>query len=129
MSDKEKQPPKPRRRRTQFQDIPPETRRTVTEYLQPPTQEQGMLRHRYLTMRNDEEFAKQWAELDDDPMTRNVAERQARTSRSRYHQLLEKLTKTPGIWETYRYFWDSSKPFPDQRPGGGGYGPDTPLTS
>lgn len=112
-------------KRAKFQDVPPEVRAGITEYLQPPVAEQQSLRTRYQTMANDRNFRKEFETMEDDPMLIDMAKRQEQASRSHYHRQLERVTKTPGIWETYRYFWDESKPFPDQPGGSGGSGPIT----
>ena len=122
-TDKE---PKRRRRMTQFQDVPPAVRRTVTEFLQPTVMQQATLRSSHSMMATDRKILNELKQAEDDPLFQEMVQRQLNISTSHYHTNLQKYTKTPGIWETYRYFWDDSKPFPDQGPNtGGGQGPIT----
>lgn len=109
---------------TKLQDIPPEVRKRVTEYLQPPSRDQTRLEVEYQLMaanRNQLRAMERHPMLYD-TFEANLARRALEQSKSNYHAHLERVTKAPGIYETYRHFWDDSRPFPDQGPGGGGYG-------
>lgn len=108
---------KPGRRKTQFQDLESSIRKTITEYLQPTNMQQAGLRSAYRLMAEDRNLVKEFAaETDDDPAFLRIMKRQAERTKSRYHSQLEKAVAIPSKWETYRYFWDDSKPFPDQGP-------------
>jgi hypothetical protein len=108
--------------------MPESVRKTVTEYLQPPLRDQQQLRQEYHNYRFDEEFSKVSEELGF-TMNADFDKRQAEIKKGHYQRHLERVTKTPGIHETYNYFWDDSKPFPDQGPGGAGGWGSGPITS
>ncbi len=114
-----------------FQDLDPGLRHEIVEYLQPTNLQQADLRARYMMMAGDRQALKEFIDEEDDPMYRDEVtsflERQAEKSKSRYHENLKRVTSAPGKWETYRYFWDDSKPYPDQgpNPGPGSGGPIT----
>lgn len=110
-----------------FQNLPEATRKRVVEYLQPPNMDQAALQAQYGRMAEYRNIINEgWT--DDDPIARQQIERMHERAKTTYQKSLERLTKVPGIHETYNYFWDDSKPFPDQRqppPPGGGIGPIT----
>lgn len=114
-----------------FQDLDPGLRHEIVEYLQPTNMQQAELRARYMMMAGDRNALKAFSEDADDAFFGNeimgFLERQAQRSKTRYHENLERVTSAPGKWETYRYFWDDSKPYPDQgpNPGPGSGGPIT----
>jgi hypothetical protein len=113
----------------QFQDMPPEVRAEIVEYLQPTISDQEELRERYQIWREDEASAKWVQSLGPEWIQQLEKEKQqAKRSKSNYHELLEKTSKIPGIWHTYRYFWDKSKPFPDQGPDPSSSG-SSPITT
>lgn len=118
---------KTKRRKTQFQDLEPGIRKEIVEYLQPTTRQQANLRAQYAVMAGDRKALKEFQEAEDDPIFTDFVKRQYERSRSWYHKRLAELSSAPGKWEMYRYFWDDSKPFPDQgpHPPSGGSGPLT----
>lgn len=124
---KEQKTDKPRRRVLQFQDLEPGIRRHIIEFLQPPIAQQQSLRSRYESFANARNTRRAMEQMEDDPMFVDMAKREEKALKSHYHKLLEKTTKVPGIHETYGYFWDEKRPFPDQEggAGGGGAGPIT----
>lgn len=126
MSDKNTdKAPKRRRRITQLQDVPPEARRRIVEYLQPTPLQQAELRSSHAIMAGDRNILNELKQAEDDPMFQDIVQRQLNISTSHYKRAVEQYTKAPGIWESYRYFWDDSKPYPDQPGGTGGGGPIT----
>lgn len=136
MADKQqkKNTDKPRQRRiTQFQDVPPEVRAEITEFLQPPhihkyAVSQAGLRNAYMSYASDRNILKELEDAGDDPMFTDMVKRQMERSKSHYSRRLAEATKAPGIWETYRYFWDEHYPFPDQDDNQGAGG-NNPITS
>jgi hypothetical protein len=118
---------KKRRRKTQFQDLEPGIRKDIVEYLQPTVTQQANLKAQYAVMAGDRNALKEFEEMGDDPMFTDIVRRQYERSKSWYHKTLERIASAPGKWEMYRYFWDDSKPFPDQGPNppAGGSGPLT----
>lgn len=117
----------PPKKKIRFQNLHPDLRKHITEFLQPTQQQQNRLANKYYTMARDGALLKQFQDAGDDPMFIDMLKRSLKQSRSHYHEYLEKVSNAPQIWESYRYFWDDSTPFPDQgpNPGTGGNAPIT----
>lgn len=127
-ADKRPKDANPRRRRriTQFQDLEPSLRREIVSYLQPTPLQQHGLRVLFEDMAEMTQLRKEAEELSVNRPIIQSTKNHEKAAKTRYQKRLEEVTKTPGIWETYRYFWDETKPFPDQDGGGGG---GYPLTT
>jgi hypothetical protein len=117
-----KQKPDPKMK---VQDLPPAIRKNVTEFLPPTYRQQDQLSAQYFQWRSDDLFAKTAAD-EGWTDTAEMFEKDAKRNKAKYHQMLENFTKAPGIHETYKYFWDDDKPWPDQNGGNGG---GRPITS
>ena len=126
-ADKKPRDANPRRRRriTQFQDLEPALRREIVSYLQPtPSQQQG-LRILFEEKAEWTHLRKEAEQLSTNRPIVQATKNQEKAAKTRYQHRLEQVMKMPGIHETYRYFWDESKPFPDQDGGDGGGAPLT----
>jgi hypothetical protein len=120
--------PLKRRRRTQFQDLEPAIRREIISYLQPTYAQQYSLGVLYETKAELSMLRRQAESLAHRPIYQKLLTHEKEETEA-YKAKLKEVTKTPGIWETYRYFWDDSKPFPDQGSGPGSGGQTGPITS
>lgn len=103
------------------QKLPSSVRRYATEFLQPTHSQQNQLRDQYSEWRTQNMFANTLASVgwtDQERHFRQLSE----VAKTRYHELLQKYTSSGGLHETYQYFWDDEKPWPDQPGGTGGGG-------
>lgn len=126
-ADKKPKEARPRRRRrvTQFQDLEPGLRREIVSYLQPTPLQQDSLRVLFEARAEATHLRKEAEELSTNRPIIQSTKNQEKAAQTRYKTKLEEVTKAPGIYETYRYFWDDSFPYPDQAGGGGGGYPIT----
>lgn len=117
--------PRRRRRVTQFQDLEPGIRREIVSYLQPTPLQQHGLRVLFENKTEATQLRKEAEELSTNRPIIQSTKNQEQAAKTRYRTRLQEVTKAPGIYETYRYFWDDSFPYPDQDGGGGGGYPIT----
>lgn len=117
--------PRRRRRVTQFQDLEPGIRREIVSYLQPTPLQQHGLRVLFENKTEATQLRKEAEELSTNRPIIQSTKNQEQAAKTRYRTRLQEVTKAPGIYETYRYFWDDSFPYPDQAGGGGGGYPIT----
>lgn len=119
-------PPRRRRRVTHFQDLEPGIRREIVSYLQPTPLQQHSLRVLFEERAEMTQLRKEAEQLSVNRPIIQSTKNHEEAAKTRYKTKLEEVTKAPGIYETYRYFWDDSFPYPDQAGGGGG---GYPLTT
>jgi hypothetical protein len=116
---KPKQEPKP----VTWRDLPPSVRKNMVEFLQPTVKQQEDLRRSYGIYGRSRDAVKRAETLPDPTIWDDIRpnylneEREWRdTTKNWYERDKERYTRAPGIYETYKFFWDDDRPWPDQGP-------------